>query len=380
MNQDSNPPLYFHCNMCGECCSSWNIPIEGSKAERLLTRPWVQDRLAATRRNLTKLSDDFYRIPLTDENVCVFLADDKRCMIESNEGLTLKPHECQRFPFATVKMPDGTARHESSAACKLISEKLLLAFQPILPKPSDTAPLADGEDSTPLPATDPLEDAERFPNRVPVGLLNTLSVEQYEAFQAGLHTIFAHSNHSPAANLKQANRLLRSITQHQKAPQHLNQPSLFQFRPGMARLLILCFLRKPYRTLSWISLLHGRTYHDPRIFGTPVNLSQQRRIQWNDAHNRHLNAFLYTILQRKRLLCEHSSLEALLGMAAMSALLVQWYAKTLAWMQNASDITDLDVATAIRLVERYYSGHQPRFMEFFLSRWRGSLIKTLLLG
>lgn len=378
MHQDSNhPPLYFHCNMCGECCSSWNIPVEGPKAEALLTRPWVQDRLRETRRQLVKIADDFYRIPLTDDNVCVFLAEDKRCMIESHEGLSLKPHECQRFPFATVKMPDGTARHESSAACKLISEKLLLAFEPILPKPE---PLNDALPLLPLSDEAFTEDAERFPKRVPVGLWQTLSVEQYEAYQASLHALFAHSTANPADNLKQAARLLKGAPWQQMKAQNIPISRPSPVYPLMGRILTLCFLRKPYRTLSWLSLLVGKTYHDPRVFGMPVNLKQQRAIPWNEAHNPHLNAYAYAILQRKRLLCEGSSLQALLGMTALACLLVQWYAKTLAWLQNTLDITSQDVATAIRLVERYYTGHQPRFMQFFLSRWQGALVERLLLG
>lgn len=371
MPKDSNPPLYFHCNMCGECCSSWNIPIEGHKAEILLTRPWVQARLTATRRELVKLADDFYRIPLTDENVCVFLADDKRCLIEANEGLTLKPHECQRFPFATVKMPDGTARHESSAACKLISEKLLLAFQPVLPKPA-TEPTLPPLDNTQF------EEVGEVPSRIPTGIWRTISVEQYETFQTHLKALFSHSDAPPIANLKQTQRLLKALPAQKTLPLTSQQSETFQVPVWKAALLCLCFLRKPYRTLSWFSLLWGKPYHDPRLFGVPVQLSQQRQIPWNPEHNRHLNAFVFNILQRKRVLCSQSSLSALLAMASVACLLVQWYARTLAWFQESREISAMDVATAIRLVERYYTGHQPRFMEFFLSRWRGKLLERFL--
>src|SRR6478609_2173166 len=142
-------PVYFDCNQCGQCCSSWNIPIESEKAEYLLQQSWVQDRLKILERTIEPLNEHLglYRIPLTSANTCVFLADDKRCLIEANEGLSYKPHECKRFPFATVRLPKTKApaslAYETSAACKHISEKLILAFEPIQPKSSDMSAQLD---------------------------------------------------------------------------------------------------------------------------------------------------------------------------------------------------------------------------------------------
>jgi Fe-S-cluster containining protein len=382
MTQDSNQALYFHCNMCGECCSSWNIPIEGEKASRLLSRPWVQDRLAETHRTLVQVSDDFYRIPLTDQNVCVFLADDRRCLVETHEGLALKPKECQRFPFATIKMPDGSNRHETSAACKLVSEKLLLAFQPILPKPAET-----GVEQDSIAALQQHEDAQfdevgYLPGRIPIHFFDKLPVARYETvYLAQVQAIFEDSHRHPDELLYQlAHQCLKHCKKdatHQ--PAKTGRLTNFRISDAAAAWMTILFLRKPYRTLSWMSLLGGRQYHDPRIFGLPIHLKQQRSIPWNPAHNRLLNAFLYQILHRKRLLASGSSLCALLAMTTVASLLVQWYARTLAWFQEAPEIYEKDVATAIRLVERYYTGHQPRFLQFFTSRCKGWLVAKVLL-
>lgn len=322
-----------------------------------------------------------YRIPLTDENVCVFLADDKRCLVEVHEGLTLKPHECQRFPFASIRMPDGSVKHESSAACKNISEKLLLAFQPILPKPAK----AQEESLQALQQleAEQFEDITQFPERVPLGLWGHLSLAEYQTFQSRLRDIFMQPNLHPEATLKQAQALLNRQANIDSAPE-------FRFHPFVKWALGVFFLRKPYRSMSWASLLGSGQYHDPRVFGLPIHLRQQDRIPWNPAHNHRLNAFLYAILQRKRLLSSGGSLSALFAMAAMACLLVQWHAKTIAWLQQKPEnldpesitpkISDMDVSTAIRLVERYYTGHHPRFMYFFTSRWKGWLVETFLLG
>jgi len=382
MAQDSNPPLYFQCNLCGECCSSWNIPIEGHKAAQLLEKPWVQARLAETNRNLTDMGQGMHRIPLTDQNVCVFLADDKRCMVEVHEGLALKPHECQRFPFASTRMPDGSVRHESSAACKHISEKLLLAFQPILPKPASSLHRdAKGqllEEETSLQSLRQQEAAQfdditPFPKRVPKGLWGALSIAEYDAWQSGLRDIFNQPGIHPEAALKQAQLLLKS------GPGSLDM-QVFRFHPSIVWCLTLFFLRKPYRSMSWVSLLSGGHYHDPRLFGLPLHVKWQGAIPWNPEHHHRLNAFLYAMLQRKRLLSSGGSISTLLAMAAVACLLVQWYAKALAWLQQKNEIGDLDVSTAIRLVERYYTGHQPRFMAFFINRWQGWLVEKLLQG
>jgi hypothetical protein len=378
----------------------------------------VQARLAQTNRQLTPMTAATYRIPLTDENVCVFLAEDRRCMVESQEGLALKPHECQRFPFATVRLPNGSDWHETSAACKSISETLLLAFQPILPRPSSAQGTTAGSTSAMAilgpdqPAQKPspqkltahavsedfdeglddlceadlrlqasLEPVALFPRRIPVGGFKTLSQDQYQAYQRELKAVFKTADTHPEGALHQAHALLQAFSAG-KGLNHGAQPSQAlaqsRFPSAMAGWMVVSFLRKPYRTLSWVNLLLGPTYPDPRIFGMPIHLKQQGAIAWNPELNFHLNAFLFNLLQRKRLIALGSSLSAHLAMAGVACLLVQWYAKTLAWMQGSTQLTEKDLATAIRLVERYYTGHQPRFLALFSSRWRGELIYALL--
>ncbi|WP_373530965.1 YkgJ family cysteine cluster protein [Vampirovibrio sp.] len=370
MSQDSNPAVYFNCQLCGECCSSWNIPIETHKAEQLLQKAWVQQRLASTRRALSPQSAEIYRIPLTDENVCVFLAPDKRCLIEVNEGLALKPHECKRFPFATVRMPDGTARHDTSAACKSISEKLLLAFQPILPK-TTAHPSQPADDTAIQDSQAWLEDIGDFPARVQVSAFKTMDWQHYMAIRQTWQRWFEEDNLS-------AEQALAHVQASLNPSGHSVSPQLLKPKPWLNQLVTCCFLRKPYRTLSLLSLLTGGTYHDSRLFGEPVALRAQAQVFWHPDHERHLKAFLYNLLCRNRLLSAGGSAESLIAMAGIAALLVRWYAKALASLQGEGQTCQTDVATAIRLVERYYTGHQPRFFHFFMGRFKsGVLLKVL---
>jgi Fe-S-cluster containining protein len=366
MATNSNPPTYFNCYLCGDCCSSWSIPIEREKAEVLLARAWVQERLKNARRELVPLSSESYRLPLTDENVCVFLGEDRRCLIEVHEGVALKPSDCKRFPFAPVKLPDGELRHDTSAVCKHISEQLLLAFQPILPKPEEIPQLKT------LFTGDTLEE---LPEQVAISLFQKCSWPEIGTYwEVPLKAVFENPNISTRQALCQANALIR---QWPDVPDKLySARACGGFRLG--GLITLCFLRKPYGTLSWVSLLCGKQYEDPRIFGFPVDLKAAGKAIWPPVLDRHLNAFLYNILTRKRLLARGASLESLLAMAVIAALLVRWYAAVLASLQNRTLISQTELTLAIRLVERYYTGHQPRFLKLFCSRWRGALLCCLV--
>lgn len=341
--------------------------METEKAEVLLQKEWVQTRLLETRRELSRHSAAMYRIPLTDENVCVFLGADRRCLIEVHEGLTLKPHECQRFPFATVRLPDGTAIHDTSAACKSISEKLLLAFEPIRPKPD---PKADQvSDFVVVEPPPDLEAVGVFPERVWLNPFRKTDWQDYLAQQTNWKSWFQDDSMSASEALNRVKRSLRAQT---------TKPSGAKRNPLLRNLILLGFLRKPYRSLSLFSLLRGKSYHDPRLFGEALNLKAQGQVVWDIRHEGHLKAFLYNLLCRKRLLSAGGSVQSLLAMAGIAMMLVQWYARALASLQAQTETTEQDVATAIRLVERYYTGHQPRFFDFFLSRRKGWLIFHLL--
>ena len=361
---DEAPPIakpadavVFNCNMCGECCSSWNIPIEGDKARRLVDLEWVQARLKEHNRELQKVDESLYRLPLTDENVCVFLAEDKRCLIEVYEGPALKPTECQRFPFAGVRV-QGDLHYDTSASCKQIAETLLLAFQPIVPRAEDSA----------LPIIH--EDAETLPAKIRLGLFTKIDAVGYTRYQNALAGIFQQAG-NPGEALNNVRRLLFTLKGH---------PFKGKLRkPGNEDPVTTFFLRKPYGSLSWWQLLRGGKYEDPRVFGLTIDLHSRTKVQWNPEQDRLLNAFLFSLLNRKILLARGGSLESLLAMSAVAAVLVRWYATVLADLQDRKHVETNDVTVAIRLVERYYTGHQPRFLQFFASRWRAKLVSLKVL-
>ncbi len=376
MNQDSNQAVYFQCQLCGECCSSWNIPIEAEKAEALLEKNWVQRRLQETGRQLQRQFETMYRIPLTDENVCVFLGADRRCLVEVHEGLALKPHECQRFPFATVKAPDGTAIHDTSAACKSVSEKLLLAYQPIQPRPTGQAvipalPHAVSESISETSSEEWLADVQVFPEPVWNTLFRPIDWKTLQTLRAGGKDWFQSDDCSAEDALSLVHASLSNERPKAFQSSSVRLPWGWAWRQ---QALVVYFLRKPYQSFSLFQLLSRGLYHDPRLFGEPVPMRQLSRVRWSAEGERLLKAFVYNLLTRNRLLASGGSMQSLLAMAEVAVGLVRWYAKALAVLQQAEATRQSDVATAIRLVERYYTGHQPRFFQFFQSRLRGWLL------
>ncbi|WP_303674180.1 YkgJ family cysteine cluster protein [Vampirovibrio chlorellavorus] len=400
MNQDSNQAVYFQCQLCGECCSSWNIPIEAEKAEALLQKPWVQERLQETGRQLQRQSESMYRIPLTDENVCVFLGADRRCLVEVHEGLALKPHECQRFPFATVKAPNGATIHDTSAACKSVSEKLLLAFRPIQPRPVDqtrgqtpvetqrqapeqasgpahtslAAPsLPEGQSECRLDRTPEewLADVQTMPARVWQTLFRQTDWESLQRLRAEWKDWFQSEDCTADQALSRVQASLTAQRSNTGRPTSTRMPWGWA---GRQQTLLVYFLRKPYQSFSLFQLLSGELYHDPRLFGEPLPLKDMGRVRWSPEGERLLKAFVYNLLTRNRLLASGGSAQALVAMAGVAIGLARWYARSLAVLQHAEATTPSGVATAIRLVERYYTGHQPRFFQFFQSRLRGWLV------
>lgn len=352
--------LIFACRMCGECCTSWNIPIEAEKAKVLLTREWVQARLRKAKRTIQEVTAQVYRVPLNRENYCVFLDEDKRCLIEVHEGQALKPQHCKNFPFAGVRMPDGAVHYDTSTVCTVVSEEYLGTFRPIFP--SSEAPEIELEE---MAAT---VKRTRF-SRVPLAV--------YFEYLDAVQEIFENPKVTPTMALKGAQRVLKGLPQGPKA----DGVHAFEFSALLKFWVPVVFLRKPYGTVSWLALMGEGVYGDPKLFESAVALRGQGRIRWPGGElDVLMKAFLLQLLQRKVLLSFGHSLQSVLVMAVVSCFVVEWYARTFAMMLGRAQVERGDVTLAIRMTERYYTGHQPRFPEFFRNCPIIGMLEALLLG
>jgi hypothetical protein len=60
--------------------------------------------------------------------------------------------------------------------------------------------------------------------------------------------------------------------------------------------------------------------------------------------------------------------------------MVHWHARTLADLSGKLEPDATDVLLAIRLTERYYTGHQPNFISVFTGHGVFSHLHKLVLG
>ena len=342
-NHTGKPALPFDCSMCGECCTSVTIPIHHDKVAYLLSRPWVQKRFDETGLSFTPLDNTHDQLPLTYQRTCVFLSDDKGCMIHANEGESAKPTECQRFPFATLhRNTANTFSADASASCKHIAEHMLSSCQPIIPNAQYSI--------------QPHE--ETLPTKIPVHRWRSIPQSELAHYYEQLAHIYDKPTALLNINLRKAYRLLQGHTtteaHHGKLSARWEQ--FLRFR----------FLRRPYGSLSQWALLTQNNYYDPKIVGdVSIHLKPQTQIQWPDSPELYptFNGFLYSLLRRQVLLAFGHSLSSVFLLTITGKALVEWYARTFALIGNRTVITSADLVLAIRITERYYTGHQPYFLE-----------------
>ena len=351
--------IHFECSACGECCSSFHLPIEKEKADTLLSRPWVQDLLAQWERAIEPVTPTMSRLPLKADQTCVFLSEEKRCLIHQYEGTALKPEECKRFPFAAIVMPHDTGGEnriafDVSASCKTVAESLLSHFLPIVP-PS-------GENITPEDIT---FNHLPFPHTIPIALYN----EQLRKIKAVLNPDISSGQNTPSLT-----RLMERLCEIRRTlqSQQMSIKKPFTFKLIFFNILARCWLRLPYGSYSRWSLWVNGKVQDPKLFGShsllvrdiekiPLDNMSQATLQ-------QLSGFVYSMLSRKVLLSYGHSLKDLWVLSVISIALTAWYARALAFLQNHPQPDPSDWSLAIRLVERYYSGHQPWFLES-IRRW-----------
>ncbi|MEB3285903.1 MAG: YkgJ family cysteine cluster protein [Vampirovibrionales bacterium] len=359
------PAVTFSCSQCGECCNSILIRIETEKALELQARQWVKERLAQFGKRLSRENAEHWLIPHRPDKSCVFLGDARQCLIEQHEGKRLKPSECLSFPFAGLSLPSASKKSptrlfDCSASCKHVAEDLLDTFAAIVPE-------------TAWQETLPLQNA---PQNVRLSFFQRVSWAEYLQRLSQLKPVFTDPSLSAESALKAARLILYGHLFYQPPQANTSTFKLSGFKlSGICKsFLLLLFLRKPYGTLSRIQLLRKRAYQDPYVFGSLrlPGVFETNDAVWDASAERLLKSFAYAILHRHVLLSQGHWGASLIAIALLAVILVRWYATVLSEIEGLDHTHQLvsrqQVASAIRLVERYYTGHQPRFLAFFNHR------------
>ena len=151
-------------------------------------------------------------------------------------------------------------------------------------------------------------------------------------------------------------------------PSHPSESDLHPKWPiSLDRWLPWLYLRRPYGLYGLWRLRVEGLYRDPKILPEPIVLADVHTMLWptDSTSDAWLTGYVLNVMRRKVLLTYGYNLTRLYRLATVGVGLIRWYAKALAVMQDQPEPSQDDILLAIRLVERYYTGHQPNFFDSF---------------
>ncbi len=105
--------INYECTGCGKCCSGWAVPMTEADHERISAVEWTGINPALRQkplyRELTKNESKgtpYSHKIVSDTGTCPFLVD-KLCNIHAERGIEFKPSICQLFPYCFSETPTG---------------------------------------------------------------------------------------------------------------------------------------------------------------------------------------------------------------------------------------------------------------------------------
>ena len=375
----------FSCSGCGNCCSTWQIAIDKPRAEALLVLPWVQKRLQSLALAFEPLLNWGYYLPLTPDQRCVFWEETIGCLIHKELGAAAKPLDCQRFPFAsfTLETLGNTTFTDGSFACSEMVNTHLLQWE--VPAPSEVeitgleaasqAPQAvspfypKGVDWCPSVArwSYPFKWVKPMPWAVLDHRLSLIKPAfQDEAISVWCALALAFTvMMSPFQTAWNKDDLLACVLRfnRQKSKGHGFLGMLFH------RWVLAKFLRMPYGMFDVVRFIFKGRYADDNVLGVASEVSVNQVLGLPPSEHLQVKAFLFQVLNRRLPLGYGGAWVELWLQAGVAWFLVQWYGRVFAVLGGQEAVDEASVKSAIRLVERYYTAHQPRFLSQFEGQW-----------
>ena len=375
----------FACSGCGNCCSIWQIAIDKPRAVGLLAMPWVKERLHALGLVFEPLLEWGYYLPLKPDQMCVFWEQNEGCLIHKNVGATAKPLDCQRFPFASFapETTANTAFTDVSFACSEMVNTHLLQWE---------TPAPSGVESVGLQAVSqsPQAVSPFYPNGVtwrqsvalwswpfkwlkplPWAVLDHRLTLIKPAFQDASISVWGALAlafvvmRSPIYKVWHSEQLLAlALRLNRQKPRFYGV--LWRF---FQRWVLAKFLRMPYGMFDVVRFVFRGVYADDKVLGVASEVSVGAVLGLPSAEQLQVKAFLFQMLNRRLSLGYGGAWVELWLQAGVAWFLVQWYGRIFAVMGGQTVVDEPSIKSAIRLVERYYTAHQPRFLSKFEGQW-----------
>ena len=112
MSNNSDKPLVFDCQQCGDCCSGrGGIHVRPHEVEAMAAL--LSMSAADFCRNYVEASALGPRLTVADTGVCVFLQAGNLCRVHS-----VKPFICRQWPFLPALLVNPDELEHAKGACR----------------------------------------------------------------------------------------------------------------------------------------------------------------------------------------------------------------------------------------------------------------------
>lgn len=363
--------------MCGQCCGAWKLPVEDDLYTSLNKIDWVKNILKDTNTDFECLNDQ--RFLPKSEGICVFLdKTDNCCLLHKKLGPNQKPIECNRFPFAFARDKEGNIYVDTSFYCKAISEN-------IGPKVND---LINEEYIAGFDVFE-ISDVVAYSPVVEVNL--NIAIEIRQAISKYLYDQCIHLSIEDWVNpFISVFQLLIDIEGQIKKKQEIDIEQFIQkagsktFDQRMLMFkqkILTAFLLRKYSILPDVGklLFNCSKFKEP-IVVEEIDLKQYKCVTFaSDIDSKSLLLkYLLDINQRTILLGHGHCLVGIYIEMFVAYCLLKWYMKALAIVDQSNISEGFHIKLAIRIVERYYIGHNVRFLELFRKSVTFIVLKSFL--
>lgn len=353
----------FTCLECGECCTAWNLPVEEKLYEKIIELNWVKELLKKQQQDFKITPTNIY-LP-KKEKICVFLASNKNlCLLQQNNGIDYKPLECQRFPFAFARDKNGEIYFDTSFFCKAIIKN-------------------EGEIISESLKKECLNNFDffEFPEHIFLSFDKMVTIDEFQDIRKQInkylfeHCISTNIENWPEFFLNTHNYIEKFSPKSDIESQKIKKSNYKN------KLLTSIFLRKNNIAPDFFKILLGIGRLKEPIIAEPINLSQLNDIKVPDEQEikELLLRYLLDITQRNILHAHKHTFAGIILISLFAYHFTLWYSRALARVQSKNEVELFHLELAIRIMERYYIGHNVRFLENFRSKPKQYLIKLLVL-
>ncbi len=368
----------FSCIQCGECCNVWNLPVNTRLYEKLLKEPYIKTILEKEQTCFKTINNSIY-LPKKDGTCVFFDPESKLCGIHKNIAEDFKPEECLRFPFAFARDKNGRLYVDYSFYCKAILQ-------------NQGNPVQDYLIEEFISKFDIFE----FPDKIALYHGNTTDVKTINSVQAVVSFyLYSKCLNIPVKEwgfqLYSGYSILQKLIKRHRTEKELSITELFQefleLQPDQKHnykfninLLNAIFLRKKKIFPDAFLIFKNKGTLKEPIIAENLDLSSMKSLDFSsDKHsNLLLLRYLLNILNRNILFVHKHSFEGIYVAMIITYCITLWYAKALAYVDDSETIEPFHTELAIRVTERYYIGHNARFIENVRNKYRLSLLKYLI--